>query len=233
MKSVDFMLNQVPLLMKSLPVTLEILVLSVIIALILGILLTYAKIGSNKWLSSLASLYISFMRGTPMLVQLLLVFVGLPLLLGSMGLSTDSWNTIIYAIIAFSLNEAAFFSEIFRAAFRAIDKGQIEAGESIGLTSWQIFWIVILPQTAARALPNTTNMIIELLKNTSLGLAIGVTDILAQAKQLSSLNYGVGQSEIFIVAALMYWMLSVILTTISHHIYIRLNRFNSHYQFSK
>lgn len=227
MKTLEFMFIKIPTILNALPATLEMLFLSVVIALVIGILLTYAKVGKNRGAKFLASIYISFMRGTPMIVQILLAFIGIPIILNSLGIVTKGWNNMIYAIIAFSLNEAAFFAEIFRSAYLDIDKGQIEAGKSIGMTEAQIFRRIIFPQTAASALPNTTNMIIELMKNTSLGMAIGVIDLMGMAKQISYNNYGVGQTETFIVTAFLYWIMGSILMVISSMITARLNRCNN------
>ena len=160
-----------------------------------------------------------------MLEKLPIILKALPTTL-DMGIVTIGWNNMIYAITAFSLNEAAFFAEIFRSAYLDIDKGQIEAGESIGMTRMQIFRRIILPQAAATALPNTTNMIIELMKYTSLGLAIGVVDMLGMAKQVSYNSYGIGQTEIFIVTGAVYWIMGVIMMTISNKLTKRLNRCN-------
>lgn len=227
MKTLEFMLEKLPIILKALPTTLEMLFISVFIALILGIILTCAKVSKNKVANIIAGVYISFMRGTPMIVQVLLSFICIPLILRDMGVVTIGWNNMIYAIIAFSLNEAAFFAEIFRSAYLDIDKGQIEAGESIGMTRMQIFRRIIFPQAAATALPNTTNMIIELMKNTSLGLAIGVVDMLGMAKQVSYNSYGIGQTEIFIVTGFLYWIMGLIIMTISNKVTKRLNRCNA------
>lgn len=227
MGKLEFMASKMTIVLSALPITVEILFLSVAIALVIGMILTYAKVGKNKIAKFIANVYISFMRGTPMIVQLLLAFIGIPLMLNSFGIETSGWNNMIYAIISFSLNEAAFFAEIFRSAYLDIDKGQIEAGESIGMTKLQVFTRIIFAQAAAKALPNTVNMIIELMKNTSLGIAIGVTDLMGKAVQISYNNYGVGQTEVFIVAGFIYWIMGVILTVISSNVTARLNKCNS------
>ncbi|MFT8888670.1 MAG: amino acid ABC transporter permease [Ethanoligenens sp.] len=224
MRALRTISDNLPALIVSLPVTFFVLFVSVAIALLLGLLLALQKMSRNPAARIISSVYISFMRGTPMVVQILIVFISVPLLLNNFGISTDGWNNMIYAIFAFSLNEAAFFAEIFRSAYTAIDKGQIEAAQSVGMSKSQVFLHVILPQGSAFALPNTTNMIIELMKNTSLGLAIGVVDLMGQAKQISLNNYGVGQTEVFVAAAVMYWIITAILLTVSHSITKWLNR---------
>ena len=159
-----------------------------------------------------------------MIVQVLIVFIALPMILKSFGISTGGWNNMIYAVIAFSMNEAAFFAEIFRSAYLAINKGQIEAGQSMGMSEIQVFRRIIFPQAAASALPNTTNMIIELMKNTSLGLAIGVIDMMGKANQLALNQYGVGQLEIFLMVAILFWLLGLLFMVISNYITLHLNK---------
>lgn len=227
MEKLEFMIEKLPVILKALPETLEMLFISVFIAFFLGMLLAYAKVSKNIIARGISSVYISLMRGTPMIVQILLAFICIPLILRDLGVSTIGWNNMIYAIIAFSLNEAAFFAEIFRAAYLDIDKGQIEAGESIGMSKLQIFKRIILPQASAKALPNTTNMIIELMKNTSVGMAIGVVDMMGMAKQISYNNYGIGQTETFIIVGIIYWIMGLILIVISNYFTKKLNRSNS------
>lgn len=226
MKSIKIMVDYLPYLLKALPTTFYILFVSVIIALLLAMLLTWARVGKNKVAKIIASIYISFMRGTPMIAQILIIFIVFPVMLKSWGIAYNPENNSIFAIIAFSLNEAAFFSEIFRSAYLALDKGQIEAGQSLGMTNIQVFFRIILPEGMASALPNTTNMIIELMKNTSLGMAIGVYDIMGKATQLALNNYGVGQVEVFIEVSIMFWIIGLIFMTISDYITKWMNRGN-------
>jgi len=220
----DIMIKNLPYLIKALPNTFLMLFLSVAIALILGMILTLQRLSKHKVINAVAKIYISFMRGTPILVQLLIAFIVLPMVLRENGIDTGSWDNMVYAVFAFSLNEAAFFSEIFRSSYLAIDKGQIEAAYSLGMTRIQVFLRLIVPETMAIALPNTTNMIIELMKNTALGAAIGVYDILAKAQQLSLNNYGVGQQELFIEVSIIFWIIGLIFMTISNKIVSRLNK---------
>ncbi len=227
MGKIEFMISKLPVLLSALPETLSMLFISVFIAFVLGMILTCGKLSKNIVLRVLSNIYISFMRGTPMVVQLLLAFILIPKTLNSAGIATNTWDNVIFAIISFSLNEAAFFAEIFRGAYLDIDKGQIEAGESMSMTKFQIFRRIIFPQAAAIALPNTMNMTIELMKNTSIGMAIGVVDVMGMAKQISYNAYGVGQTEIFIITGVIYWIMGMILSGISSALTERLNRCNS------
>lgn len=220
----EIMVKNLPYLVKALPVTFYMLFTSVLIAFVLGILLTWQRLSKNRILRGMASVYISYMRGTPILIQLLIVFIVVPMVLGNYGVDTSSWNNMTYAIFAFSLNEAAFFSEIFRSSYLAMDKGQIEAAQSLGMSRIQVFLHITFPETTAIALPNTTNMIIELMKNTALGAVIGVYDILAKAQQLAENNYGVGQQELFILVSVMFWVIGIIFMAIANGFVKRLNK---------
>ena len=218
-------IEKLPVLLGALPTTFFILIVSVAIALVFGTVLTMMKLSRYRVVRGVASVYISFMRGTPMVAQLLIAFIGLPLLLReSFGIAMSGSTNMTCAIIAFSLNESAFFAEIFRSAYLAIDHGQIEAAESIGMNKVQVFLHVTLPQTAMSALPNTTNMIIELMKNTSVGLAIGVVDLMGMAKQVSYNTMGVGQTPIYLETAVLYWIIGVIMMALSSVVTKRLNR---------
>lgn len=227
LKSLSLMQRYFPAMMKALPTTLIVLFLAVVIAFFLGILLAWGRIGKNKPANVFCYVLISFMRGTPMMVQLLLIFILVPMILYSMGVDTSSLKPAVYAVIAFSINEACFFAEIFRSAYMSIDNGQIEAATSLGMGRMQIFRRVILPQGAMAALPNTTNMIIELMKNTSIASVIGVYDILGKAQQLGKNNYGVGQLELYIEAGIIFWLLGLLILFVSGRISAVINRCNT------
>lgn len=218
-------IEKLPVLLGALPTTFYILFVSVAVALVLGAALTMLKLSRHTVPRVAATVYISFMRGTPMVAQVLIAFIGIPILMRTwFGMATTGSTNLFCAVIAFSLNEAAFFAEIFRSAYLAIDKGQIEAAQSIGMSRVQTFWRVILPQTAMSALPNTTNMIIELMKNTSVGLAIGVVDLMGMAKQVSYNTMGVGQTPIFLETAVLYWLIGIVFMAVSGKVTAHLNR---------
>ncbi len=221
--SINIVWHYLPALLQALPTTLYLLVVSVVAANILGFLLAWAKIGKNKFANLIAGIYISFIRGTPMMIQVLIIFIWIPVVAYSNGINTGSWNPIIYALIAYSLNLSAFFAEIFRSAYIAIDYKQIEAAQSLGMNKIQVFRRVILPQGAASAFPNLTNMSLEQMKNTSIAAVIGVYDILGKAMQLAKNNYGVGQMELYITVGVIFWMIGAIILFFSKIITARLN----------
>jgi len=204
MENFKVMLDSLPLLMTVLPMTLFILTIAVLIGTIIGIALTLIKMRQNRILNAIARVYISFMRGTPLLIQLFLAYFGLPSFLKIFGISTSTWQNEVFAIIAFSLNLGAFLSEVFRSAYISVDKGQIEAAYSIGMNGFQTTRRIILPQALRVAIPNMGNVIVDMLKNTSLAFSIGVVDVMGKGTQLASATFGVGQLGIFLGVALIY-----------------------------
>jgi L-cystine transport system permease protein len=202
-----YILQVIPNLIKALPLTLLIVILSLVFGFVLALLLTAARLGTSRVLRTLATWYISFIRGTPSLVQLFLVFYGFPQMLKLIGIDINGWDKVVFAIITFSLNGAAYLSEIMRSSYLAVDRGQQEAAFSIGMNMTQSLWRIVFPQALAIALPNLGNSAISLLKETSLAFTIGVFDLMGRAQMISIRNNGVNQLELFIAVSLVYWVL--------------------------
>ena len=205
----------IPVLIKALPVTLEITVVAEIGGLILGFLIALVKIRKIPVLQQICTVYVSFMRGTPLLVQLFLSYYGLPILLQAINLELgtnidiNGIPAVIFVFISFALNEAAYNSETIRAAILSVDKNEIEAAMSIGMTNFQIMRRVTLPQALVVALPNFGNSLISLLKNTSLAFTVSVVDIMGMAKVASGRNLRF--FEVYIAAAIVYWAVCLII----------------------
>ncbi len=210
----SYIFSSIPSIMQALPLTLVIMIVSLIFGLLLGLILTAMKLQKNSILNAIANGYTAFIRGTPPLLQLFLVFYGLPQILISVGIDINNWDKSVFAIITFALNSGAFMSEIMRAAYLSVDEGQREAALSIGMNNVQCLKRIIIPQAFAISLPNLGNVIISLLKETSYVFTIGVVDILGKAKLIGSDGYGVRQLELFIAVALIYWIISIIIEQI-------------------
>jgi His/Glu/Gln/Arg/opine family amino acid ABC transporter permease subunit len=223
-ESIQIVIHYLPALLRALPTTLELLGLSVLIALFLGLLLAWGKISKNKPAKIFSSVFISFMRGTPMMVQVLLIFILIPTIAYQNGVDTSSWDPFMYALIAYSLNLSAFFAEIYRSAYNGMDYRQIEAAESLGMTKLQVFRRVTVPQGAVIALPNLTNMTLEQMKNTSIAAVIGVYDIVARAQQLARNNYGVGQMQLYLTVGLIFWGLCLLILFVMNKVTKRISR---------
>lgn len=203
-----FMLEVFPKIFKYVYLTLGIAMISMLIGLCIGTLLALVRIYKIKGIHSLVKVYISFFRGTPLLVQLFLLYYGLPQVIPKLA----EMNAYTAAFVGLSLNSAAYMSEIIRGAIAAIDKGQMEACMSVGMTSWQGMRRIVLPQAARIAIPSLGNTFISLLKESSLAFTLGVSEMLAQAKMTAAATYRVFES--YMVVALMYWGITIIFSYI-------------------
>lgn len=185
--------------------------LSLFFALFLSVGLTFFRMSKNTVARALAYAYIAFIRGTPELAQLFLVYFGVPQLLSSAGFDTSAWSPIVFAIITFTLNVSAYLSEVMRSAYLSVGAGQREAAYSVGLSRFQAFRRILFPQAFGVALPNLGNTIIILFKDTSLAFTIGVLDVMGQGKIISSRDFGASQLEIYVVIALIYWTVCILI----------------------
>lgn len=199
-----------PTILGKLPITLMMTFVSALIGLVLGFLIALAKINKVPVLAQLMTLFVSFMRGTPQLVQLFLAYYGFPLVVRwlnqQFGWSFDvnSIPALVYVFIAFGLNEAAYNSETFRAAILSVNKSEIEAAKAIGLTDGQTMRRIVLPSAMIVAIPNLGNSLISLLKGTSLAFTVTVIDIMGQARIIAGANLRF--FEAYIAVALIYWV---------------------------
>lgn len=197
--------------LQQLPLTLLMIVLSLIFALILGFILATIRIQKIKLLSPVVKVYISFIRSTPLLLQLFLVYFALPQLLLFVHIDINHFSRLFFLILAFTLHTGAYLSEIIRAGYQSVDYRQIEAGLSIGLTYPRILKEIILPQALRNSIPNLTTQIIELVKDTSLAFTIGIIDMMGQVKLIIGNNYGLGMLEVYIVISVVYWLIALII----------------------
>jgi len=199
-------------LLPFLPVTLLILAGSVFFSSLLGLILARAKIAGRKISRLLSNTYIAVMRCTPPIVLLFIVYYGLPeLLFSTIGVDINSIEKGIFVLVTFSLLFGATMSEIMRSAYESIDKGQREAAVSIGLSPFQAFYRIVLPQAVAVALPNFSNLLINLMKDGSLAFTIGLIDIMGKVSLIISENFGSYALETYIALALIYWGLTLMI----------------------
>ncbi|UUX34633.1 ABC transporter substrate-binding protein/permease [Fundicoccus culcitae] len=204
-----------PTILEKLPITLLMTVVSAVIGLLLGFLIALIKIYDIPILKQLATLFVSFMRGTPQLVQLFLAYYGFPLVVAwinqqlNTSINVNNIPALLYVFIAFGLNEAAYNSETIRAAILSVDKSEIEAAKSIGLTNRQTMTRIILPSAMIVAIPNLGNSLISLLKGTSLAFTVTVIDIMGQARIIAGSNLRF--FEAYIAVSLIYWVCCIII----------------------
>lgn len=214
-------------LLPKLPITLLMTVVSAIIGLGLGFLIAVVKIRNIPVFTQICSVFVSFMRGTPQLVQLFLSFYGFPILVEwlaqKMGVTANvnAIPALVYVFIAFGLNEAAYTSETFRAALLSVNKNEIEAARSIGLTNVQTMMRIILPSALIVALPNLVNSFISLLKATSLAFTVTIIDIMGQTRIIAGANLRF--FEAYIAVALVYWAMCLLIEQVAKRIERKLN----------
>jgi len=203
----EFLIDTFFVALSGVPIALLITVVSLLIALPLGFLLALTRINKIPVLNRFAQVYVSFVRGTPVIVQIFIIYNSVPLLLSSIfkeyGININVYeiNPIWYAFIVFSLNTTAILIEVFRSSISTVSKGQLEAAQSVGLTNVQAFRRIIIPQTLVVALPNICTATVNLIKATSLGYALSLHEITlrAQVAANASYNYVEAYLDIFIV----------------------------------
>lgn len=207
----DYMVKSFPEIIRYAPVTLAIAIVSMVFGLVIGLITALIKIYKVPVLKWVSAVYVSFTRGTPLLVQMYLSYYGIPKVLEFMH-TYYNWNvdvsnipSIVFVYISFSLNVGAYLSETIRAAIQAIDKGQMEAAYSVGMSTMQGMKRIILPQALTIALPNFGNTFIGLLKDTSLAFIIAVVEIMGQAKIIGA--RGLNFFEVYIDSAIIYWII--------------------------
>ncbi|MCR8843506.1 amino acid ABC transporter permease [Paenibacillus sp. SC116] len=205
-KYLDIFLDSLwPLLKAGLLFAVPLTLISFAIGLVLALLTALARLSSIKPLVWLARFYVWIIRGTPLLVQLFIIFYGLP----SLGITIGAFSA---AIIGFSLSVGAYNAEVMRAAIQSIPKGQWEAAESLGMTRSQILRRIILPQAARVSVPPLSNSFISLVKDTSLAATITVTEMFQRAQQIAAVTYE--HMLIYCEVALIYLFFSTILSAL-------------------
>ena len=197
-----------PKILSALPVTLQIVFVATLIGLILGAAIALIRIEKIPILNQLSIVFVSFIRGTPILVQLFIVYYGLPELLAYIGLDVSQLNKMYFLYVTYGLNTAAFQSETIRAAILSVPETQIEAALACGLTKKQAYFKVIFPQAVRIAIPSFGTATISLLQETSLAFTIGVLDVVGRAKALGAVSFHlfegyVDAAIIFIVCSLL------------------------------
>ena len=208
-------LESAPFLLKGAYYTVVLSLGGMFFGLLLGFALAVGRLYGPAPLRWITRLYVSFFRGTPLLVQLFLIYYGLP----QLGIQLDPLPA---ALIGFSLNMAAYTSEILRAAIASIDRGQWEAAASIGMSKMQTLYRAILPQAARTALPPLGNSFISLVKDTALAATIQVPELFRQAQLITARTFEI--FTMYLAAALIYWALASILAHFQARLEARVNR---------
>lgn len=212
---VKLVFTQIPKLLEYLPVTLEITVLSMLFGLAIGLLMAVIKMKRIFILYRITEIFVSFTRGTPVIVQLYITYYGIPILLKYMNYYTGSnYNinnipSLLFVLLAFSLNESAYLSESIRGALQSVDKGQLEAANSLGMNYSQVLFRIIIPEAFEVALPTLGNSLINMLKGTSLAFVCAVVEITAEGQIMAGSSYRF--FEAYVSLSIIYWILTILI----------------------
>lgn len=226
-----FIFESIPAIIKSIPITLLMAFLSATLGWILGLGIALIRKSEVAVASQICAVFVSFMRGVPMVILLYIAYYALPIVIYNYGLSIgveiniNAVPAVIYAIAALLLDQAAYSSEILRSALSAVDEGQMEASYSIGMTKTQALARIIFPQALAIAIPNLGGLFLGLVKGTSLAYYVGVYEITATANLLAmpALNF----IEAYVMTTIVYEIISFIINKLFHHCEDRLKRFRA------
>lgn len=224
-----FIAEAFPQVLASIPVTLLLVFVSIPIGWVLGILIALIKNAKVPVLYQVSVVFVSFMRSVPMVVVLFVAYYSVPLIIQSyttsIGLSVnvDAVPAAAYAICAFIFEQAAYSSEVFRSAILAVDKGQLEAAESVGMTKTVAYLRIVLPQAITSALPNLNGLFVGLVQGTSLAYFVGVYEVMATSNLLATSSYA--YIEAYLMATVIYEVLSFVFNRIFRVIEGRASRY--------
>ena len=205
--NIKFLIDTFFVALSGVPTALMITIVSLVIALPLGFLLALARINRIPVISGLARVYVSFVRGTPVIVQIFIIYTSVPLIVKPIfekfHFKTNLYdvNPIWYAFIVFAINTTAILIEVFRSSINTVNKGQLEAAYAVGLNNVQAFRRIIIPQTLVVALPNICTATVNLIKATSLGYAMSLKEITLRAQVAANVGYNYIEAyiDIFLV----------------------------------
>ena len=205
-KTFELLISSFPKILEfGLKVTLPLAAIAFVLSTVIAVLVAMVQYAKTPVLSQICRIYIWIIRGTPLLVQLMVAFYGLPLL----GIHS---NPFVMAVIVFSINEGAYSAETMRAAMEAVPAGQLEAGYCVGMNYMQIMWHIILPQAFRTAFPSLFNALISMVKDTSLASSITVVEMFTRTKQIAGQSYN--YLPLYIEVAFVYLIFCTVLTFI-------------------
>ena len=211
----DLLLQAAPVMLRGTGYTLLFALSSMVGGLILGFLLAVARIVPWRTLQWPATVYVSLMRGTPLLVQIFVVYYGLP----SIGVE---FSPLTAGVLTLSLNASAYLSESLRGAILGVGKGQWNASYSLGMTYPQTLTSIVIPQALRSAVPSMSNTLISLIKDTSLVSVITVTELMLSTKEIIAVTFR--PLPLYVAAAVVYWVLSIAFEALQHRLEQRLGR---------
>lgn len=206
----DYIIKLLPALLEGTGMTLAIFSVTLILSLPLGLFVSLLRVSKNRVVAKIVEIYCWIMRGTPLLLQLMFVYYGLPVI--SPSLTMPAFPC---AIIAFSLNYTAYFVEIFRGGIQSIEHGQLEAADVLGLSRYQTMRRIIMPQAIKRVLPSLGNEVITLIKDTALVYTIAIHELLRVTQIAATRDF---RSDAFIAAGIIYLLLTFVCTRLQKRV---------------
>jgi putative amino-acid transport system permease protein len=213
-----YMLGLVPVILRYVPLTLGMAIAAMAMALVIASVLAVVRVLKVPVVDAVVAVFISFFRGTPLLVQLFLFYYGLPQIVSAL----TQINGVTAAIMGLTLHFSAYMAESIRGAITGVDRSQWEAAASVGMTRLQAMRRIVLPQAARVAAPTLLNYFIDMIKSTSLAFTLGVTEMMgaAQKEAAGSFRY----FEAFLVVAVIYWVIVEALAAVQRRMEVRLHR---------
>ncbi|WP_342580892.1 amino acid ABC transporter permease [Ureibacillus sp. FSL W7-1570] len=229
MLDMEFLVDTFFVALSGVPVALLVTIVSLLIALPIGFLFALTRINKIPVLNQLAKIYVSFVRGTPVIIQIFVLYSFIPIVLNmtfeKYGIDYEVYkiHPIWYAFVIFAFNKSAVLIEVFRSALSTVEKGQLEAAYSVGLTTAQAYRRIIIPQALVSALPNLATTTVNLIKATSLGYAISLQEITLKAKVAA--NFGYNYLEAYIDIFIVYLILCIAVEQLFKYLEKRLSRY--------
>ena len=206
-EALSFICDHLPYLLDGFKVSLQAAVIAFLIGLILGSIVAFAKLSKNPIINKIATLYIEFLRGTPLLVQLMITCYGIPIALKM------EFDLFLTGVFTMGINSSAYQAEIIRSGIKAIPQEQVEAAQSFGLSRWQIMRHIVLPQALRFVIPSLVNEFAIVLKDTSLLYVVGIAELMRNSAHIAAWTFR--YFEVFITAALIYFVAVYIIGTFS------------------
>ncbi|TMN22834.1 amino acid ABC transporter permease [Lentibacillus cibarius] len=211
--------ESLPFILKGLPATIGVAVAGMALGMVLGLFLALARDSKQIILRWPARMYISFMRGTPLLVFLFILYFGFP----NVGIELGA---ITAASLGFGLNSAAYIAEIDRSSLNSIDHGQWESAKALNLGYWKTLWVIILPQAARIAIPPLTNVFMDIVKATSLAAVITVPELFQRTQIVVGREFDA--MTLYILVALIYWPVCICISFIQDRMEAKYSRYTTH-----
>lgn len=213
----SFILTALQSILPALPMTFLIAFVPLLLGLLIGIVVALVRLSDWKISKVILNIYVSFYRGTPVILHIFLIYFGMPLIAEEwFDISLNGWPIVIFVIIALTLNAGAFLSEIIRSGIMSVTNHQIDAALSLGMTTFQMYRRIILPQAFVAAIPNLTNILIAFLHSSSIAFLVSVKEITGAANIIASSN--LKYLESFIAVGIVYWVVTILIEVLANQI---------------